>query len=642
MKFNKFVSFLTIIGLLVISPGAALVSAQEPTGTSTTEVAPAEAPAEGATEAPTATATVAATEEVTPTEVATPTEAATPTEVVAPTEVVTPTEVATPTEAATPTEVVAPTEVVTPTEVVPTEVVTATAEPTVTPTVEVTATVEPTVTPTVEPTVEVTPTETITPTEVAPTDESAGKIGAQAYDASQSTTVYAMNMGTGAAEIAIQYYDAAGSAVTSDASCSGVPINGQCVFSGAALSSGFRGSGVIGSDQPVAAVVRIIGTSYNTLADYSGKASGEGDTSVFLPAVHRSGWRTLIGAQNMGSGTANIGITILNASGAAVASATRNNIVAGGSAYFDVWNDAEFAGLGTAFSGSAVVSGGGQPVHVAVMENNTGHGGKYAYEGFTTADGGTTVYFPVLHKNRTSSGAGTGWNSSTFIQNLNSANPVTVQVTWRDEVARGGGVAKQASYTIARSSSLYLTTASEPSNRNKWAGSMVVAITSGTGPIVGVSSEVYQNGGTASKPVVSAYAEYRGVKGSATTTALYSPIAEGHYNGAANTGNYSRSFIQNLSTGSAAVLRVEWINPTSGATVYALNNVSVPAGSSFYAAPNQQPSSSGLWNFSGTFKVTSTNGVPIAGLTYDSFRGSSPGETGYPRDTTGLFNMPGQ
>jgi hypothetical protein len=378
------------------------------------------------------------------------------------------------------------------------------------------------------------------------------------------------------------------------------------------------------------------------VADYAGKATGEGATSVFLPAAHRSAWRTLVGAQNMGASPTNIGITVRNAAGGVVATATRSNIQAGASAYFDLWNDGEFAGLGTGFAGSATVSGGSQPVHVVVMENNTQHGGKFAYEGFTSAEGGTSLFFPVLHRNRSSSYAGTGWNSSSFVQNLDSANPVTVHVTWRDEVAKGGGIAKQANYTIAAGASLYLTTYYEPTTRNKWAGSMTVAMTAGTGPIVGVSSEIYQNGGTASNPVISAYAEYRAVKGGTATTKLYSPIAEGHYNGSANTGNYARSFIQNVSSGSTAAVTVEWRNASTGAVVYSISGISVPPGASYFAAPNSTPSSSGLWNFSGTLKVTSTNGVPITGLTYDSFRGSSPGETGYPRDTTGQFNMLGQ
>jgi LysM repeat protein len=513
-----------------------------------------------------------------------------------------------------------------------------TAEPTEEPTEEPTAepTEEPTVEPTEEPTAE--PTVVVTPT-LTPTVGATGEVGAQGYDSTQSTRVYVINVGSGVSEIAIEYYDESGSLAGSDPPCSSVPVNGQCVFDGSGLSSPFRGSGVVSSSEPAVAVVRIVGATYSTVADYTGKTQGEGDTPLFLPSVHRqaSQWRTLIGVQNMGSAPTQIDIAVRDSAGALVATDSKTSVQPGASAYFDLYNDVAFDVLGSNFAGSAVVEGT-QPLHAAVMENNVYHGGKFSYEGFKLDEGGATLYFPVLHKFRSSTYAGTGWNSSSFIQNLDTNDPVTVHVTWRDEVAIGGAIAKEADYDIPAGSSLYLTTYYEPTTRNDWSGSMVIAITSGTGPIVGISSEVYQNGGTATSPLLSAYAEYRAVKEGHTL--LYSPLAEGHYNGSANTGNYARHFVQNLGTITTAV-RGEWINPISGTTVHS-ETVDIDPGASFYFAPNRQLQTSGLWNFSGTFRATSLGGEPLAGLTYDSFLGSSPGEPGYRKDTTGLFNMPGQ
>lgn len=447
-----------------------------------------------------------------------------------------------------------------------------------------------------------------------------------------------MNVGTGSANIAIQYYDSNGNQVASE-QCNSVPVNGGCVFNGLVLMSPFIGSAVISSSEAVAAMARIIGSTYGTLADYTGVAQGKGDTTLFLPSVHRSSWQTQIAVQNMGSAATQIDITVRNPAGVVVATDSKSNVQPGASAFFDLANDAAFSGLGSSFVGSATLSGNGQLLAAIVMENSIQHGGKFAYQGFTTADGGTTLYFPVLHRNRASDYSGTGWNSSSFVQNLDTNNPVTVLVTWIDGNDAGGGIAKQASYNIPAGSSIYLTTYNEPSNRNTWAGSMTVAITSGTGPIVGISSEIYQNGGTSSNPVISAYAEYSAVKQGALT--LYSPIAAGHYNGSANTGDYARHFVQNLSSSETALVTGEWINATTGAVVYS-DTQSIPPGSSYYFTPNRQPSGSGLWNFSGTFMAKSLNNVPITGITYDSTLGSSPGELGYPVDTTGIFNMPGQ
>jgi hypothetical protein len=528
------------------------------------------------------------------------------------------------------TQTVTPSATVSRTQVAPTATVTRTLTPSATATkLTLTPTKAATATPTKTYTLIPTPTLTRAALPRSPLE----------YDSGQSTKIYAMNVGTAAADIAIQYYDSNGNPVSSDPICNSVPVNGRCIFDGSALTSPFKGSGVISSTQAVAAIARIVGSTYGTMADYTGKTQSEGDTSLFLPSVHRSSWQTVISAQNMGSATTQIDITIRNTAGAIVASASKANVQPGTSAYFDLANDAAFSGLGSSFAGSAILNGNGQPLAAVVMENNTQHGGKFAYEGFTTAEGGSTLYFPVLHRNRAPDYAGTGWNSSSFIQNMDTTNPVTVRVTWVDEGAAGGGVAKQANYTIPAGSSLYLTTYYEPSTRNNWAGSMTVAVISGTGPIVGISSEVYQNGGTADSPLISAYAEYRAVKSGNLT--LYSPVAEGHYNGSANVGDYARHFVQNLSSSQTAQVRGEWINPTSGVTLHS-ETVDIPPGSSWYFAPNKQPSGSGMWNFSGTFKATSLNGVSIAGLTYDSTLGSSPGEPGYRRDTTGMFNMPGQ
>jgi hypothetical protein len=523
----------------------------------------------------------------------------------------------------------------------PTVVVT--EEPTVVvpPTIEVTPTA--TVQPTVEPTVTVTPTVTITPTESL---AAAGEIGAQAYDSAFSTKVYAMNVGTGPADIAIQYYDGSGNPAGSDPICASIPANGRCIFDGSALTNGFIGSGVIQASQPVAAAVRIIGQPNGVMSDYSGVTQGQGDTIIFLPSVHRSSWRTTIGVQNLGSTTAPaITLKIRNEAGTLLKTVTQVNVASNQTVYFNLYDASYQPELGSSFAGSATVEGGSNQLYGIVHENNTSHGGTFAYESFKSTDGGSSLFFPVLHRNRAADGAGIGWNSSSFIQNLDAANPVTVHVKWQNDVAQGGAVVAERDYPIAAGSSLYLSTVNAPGAVvNYWAGSMVVNITSGAGPVVGISSELYQTGTTA-VPVISAYAEFRAVKEGFTT--LYSPIAEGHYNGIRNTGAYARHFIQNVAStpNTTATIHVEWVNSTTGAVVYAIpTDPVIPTGGSFYIAPNAQTSTSGVWNFSGTLKVTSLGAspVPVVGLTYDSFLGSSPNETGYPNDTTGLFNMYGQ
>jgi hypothetical protein len=114
------------------------------------------------------------------------------------------------------------------------------------------------------------------------------------------------------ANIVITYYDANGGVAATQNQT--VPAGGALTFfngQGGTIAmsapSGFRGSVVISSDQPIAAITNLIGTGIGE--SYGGFSSGSGTISVPLVTRNNFGDSTVISVQNTGSADTTVTVT---------------------------------------------------------------------------------------------------------------------------------------------------------------------------------------------------------------------------------------------------------------------------------------------------------------------------------------------
>ncbi len=420
MKFHRLVSLLTIVCLLAIAPGAALVSAQEPVGTPATEEA---APAAE----PTQETTVAATEEVT----------------IVATEVVTPTEEVTvePTQEAT----VEPTQEVT---VEPTQEVT--VEPTVEVTVEPTeeATVEPTEEVTVEPTVEVTvepteeatvePTATITPTEVpaTPTAETSGEISAQAIPGTWSSEYIAVqNLGAAEASGALDLY-LQGNSASANTKAFTIPVGGAVAFPASSISvdSGAY-AGIVSSSEQAAAAVFNVNRTGKVGDMYLGFSSPA--ISQTLPLIYRNhaSNKSKFYIQNTTSASQTVTIKAYMVGSSTPSATVSYGVDANTSITVDFMNSAfDGFGSGEGHYGYAIVQGASG--NIAVVHETTKDTGADAstlqtlYDGFNIEAAGTDLVAPLVYNNHYD------WKTGITVVNLGS-EATTVQMAYYSNKGNG-------------------------------------------------------------------------------------------------------------------------------------------------------------------------------------------------------------
>jgi hypothetical protein len=135
-----------------------------------------------------------------------------------------------------------------------------------------------------------------------------------------STAIGLQNLGSGTAHVAVTYTGAPGTCTVTGPFCEVFTMNAggsKGLYNGGgssnpALTSGFAGSAVIVSDQPLISIVNQVkgganfGTSYNTFAG--------GVPTVNLPLVENNynGFSTGVGIENVGTGSATVAIVYRN------------------------------------------------------------------------------------------------------------------------------------------------------------------------------------------------------------------------------------------------------------------------------------------------------------------------------------------
>lgn len=120
------------------------------------------------------------------------------------------------------------------------------------------------------------------------------------------------NLGDGAATVNITFYNQDGSveAQVDDS----IALNGSKTYFPlpGGVSSGFDGSVVISSDQPVAAITNVLGDGFDYGASYGGFDGGAG--SVNLPLIMRNngGFSTWFNVQNTGASATSVTVSYAN------------------------------------------------------------------------------------------------------------------------------------------------------------------------------------------------------------------------------------------------------------------------------------------------------------------------------------------
>jgi hypothetical protein len=243
-----------------------------------------------------------------------------------------------------------------------------------------------------------------------------------------TTVAYVKNNGTSAANVFIGYFDKSGTPVGNGDSVQ-LPVNGSATIrqdNGNAFPAGSAGSGVVFSDQPVAAFVNEFApgnltdaTSYTGIPVPAGVAS-----TLYAPAIANGaygGYTTGIGLLNMGTNATDITVTYRDAAGNAVKTQTLAAVPA--LAYRDLYSGDATLALPAGFAGTAtIVSTSMPPQPLAAVVNETGPNGQFSsYD--AVAAGHLTLYAPVMLNN-----AYGGYYTGTGIQNTSgTAGTVTLK-----------------------------------------------------------------------------------------------------------------------------------------------------------------------------------------------------------------------
>jgi hypothetical protein len=590
MKFYRLVSVLMIVALLALSPGAALVSAQEPDGTPTSEVAPAEEPTQEATVTPTEGAALVATEVVTPTEEAT----------------VEPTEEAT---------------------VEPTE------EATVEPTEE--ATVEPTEEATVEPTEEVTPTEeaTVEPT-VAPAE---GGIEAQAYSGSWTSTIAVQNMGSNPAQVAIAWYKNGASSTcyeTTDATDLApgasryypAPSSGTC-------GTSWMGSAVVSGSEPLGAVAENVGSLGQLLSEYSG-SSEPSTEDIIIPQTNNTVWDPLIGISNAGNDTANVVITLLNRDGTTFTTANRT-IPAQSAIQVRVKTDI----TSSSWQGSIKISqtGTAQPLYAVNKAERSISGRPYpvsvAYEGWKISDARDTFLVPTVLK-QMKSGSTTipnGQNATIGVVNPSASTAISATIKFLDRDGNEVVAARQV-LDLPASATQYVTTRDTTGLPSGFNGSARIEA---TGPVIALG-QPWVAATTATG--YTAWAFFTPVDPDAGVTATYIPSVHKQSSGGSRSGNgWCTSIIAvNLDQAVTSTVRIDIYSDATGLSVFNQQVEIAPSGkTNWYTLQSAYDASLGT-NFKGGAKITVLSGGLITALGQQT--GKTYGTSSSSSDSYGFFN----
>ncbi|MEM3485592.1 MAG: hypothetical protein QXI12_08230 [Candidatus Methanomethyliaceae archaeon] len=256
---------------------------------------------------------------------------------------------------------------------------------------------------------------------------STSPVNAAAYGTSFTTSITYQNVGTASANITILFYPEANSSPITITRPQLAPNAGTSIYVGglSEIASGFKGSAVIQSDQPlVATLVQIAPSGSSVKARPLSNAFPNGAAEVGVPTVLKNtfGTNSIVVIQNVDTVAADLTLDFVPTSGSPIR-ITLNNLPAGAAKYYDL---GQMSQLGTSFNGALKVvakkAGTSNPGSVVAtsMELGTSDNRAYAFEG--TVESGSKVYMPSALCKYTAAPQTTAY----AVQNVSS---VPVQVT---------------------------------------------------------------------------------------------------------------------------------------------------------------------------------------------------------------------
>ncbi len=262
-------------------------------------------------------------------------------------------------------------------------------------------------------------------------------IGAQGGLSNYDSGFQVQNLsGTDTANIVVTYYNQDGS-VDATVNDTIAPSSSNTYFPIGA-SSGFNGSVVISSDQPVAAIVNVLSNNFAYSASYDSFSGGS--DSVALPLIMKgnAGFSTWFNVQNTGSSDVTVDVAY-----GGTACTESDTIAPGAAATFDQTTN---SCLTSGYVGSATVTAGaGGSVVATVME--VGPTTLFAYNGFTSTS--TNPVIPLVNANNVS------YVTGIQIQNAGS-NDTDVTINYTPVTGLGTACSETKSITAGTSATFAL------------------------------------------------------------------------------------------------------------------------------------------------------------------------------------------
>lgn len=254
---------------------------------------------------------------------------------------------------------------------------------------------------------------------------------------------------TTAANITITYY-AEGSSTATATQTAVVPAGGSLTFFNGqggtvamSVQAGFKGSAVISSDQPIVAIVNLLGT--NIGASYSGFSAGAQSISAPLIMRNNFGLNTSVSVQNTGAAATTVTVTYTPGSAGSATSEQVTLPPGSNKVFFQSGNTA----LGDRFVGSATITAAAGGSIAAVVQQE-GNEQLLSYDTFT--GGSASVGIPLLMANNFASFTGlqiqNAGNASTTATVTYSPNAVSGDGTCGTPPAKPVALAAGASFTL--------------------------------------------------------------------------------------------------------------------------------------------------------------------------------------------------
>jgi hypothetical protein len=297
------------------------------------------------------------------------------------------------------------------------------------------------------------------------------------YKFSYKSTINVQNLSNSVSTVTFTYYHGTGSNGTAGTEATSTTVdmaaNEFRAFTTLPVTSGFKGSVVISSSQPVAAVSNIHGNNQTANASYVGSSSGATTVGIPLLMKNNYGYDTWFNVQNAGSGDATVNVTYSD-------STTASKVIKQGAS--ETFNQATETHTPKIFSASV---GSDQPIVVTVVEESSKV--LFGYSGFASTS--TNPVMPLINENNY------GYTTSITLQNTGaSATDVTVSYT----PSKAGTACTETQTIAAHQNATFVTNAFTSTSTtvtstcvkgSKFIGAAAVTTNSASMPLVAVVNQ---------------------------------------------------------------------------------------------------------------------------------------------------------